>query len=277
MSESVAGAFAPEAAARVLRERITVEPRTLLILGSGLGALAESVQDSVVVPFEAVDGLPGVGVAGHAGRWVAGHLEGQEVLVQSGRFHCYEGHGAEVVAAPVRIAERLGVDTVILTNAAGGIDKELEPGSIMLIDDHVNFLHRSPLGGPVQPGEVRFPDMSAPYDAALQRLALEAALELGIPLMRGTYAALLGPSYETPAEIRMLERLGVQAVGMSTVPEVIVARALGLRTLAFSLIANKAAGLGTGTLGHAEIVEVGRAAAGSLDALVRRVIQGLAP
>jgi purine-nucleoside phosphorylase len=277
MSAGVAGDFDPAAAAQVLRERITVEPRVLLVLGSGLGPLAESVQDHVIVPFEAVGGLPSVGVAGHAGRWIAGHLEGEQVLVQSGRFHFYEGHGAEVVGAPVRIAQRLGVDTVILTNAAGGIAKELDPGSIMLIDDHLDFLHRGPLAGPVQAGEARFPDMSAPYDPLLQRLALEAALELGIQLTRGTYAALLGPSYETPAEIRMLERLGVQAVGMSTVPEVIVARALGVRALAFSLITNKAAGLGQGTLGHDEVVEVGRAAAGSLEALVRGVMRRLAP
>lgn len=270
------GGIDPAAAAVALRERFKVEPRVLLVLGSGLGPLAESVRDGVVVPFEDIEGLPGSGVAGHAGRWVAGRLEGHEVLVQSGRYHFYEGYDAEIVGAPIRIAAHLGVETAIFTNAAGGIARHLVPGSIMLIEDHVNLLNRSPLVGPVRAGELRFPDMSAPYDAELQRRALEAALKLEMPLARGTYASLLGPSYETPAEIRMLDRLGVQAVGMSTVPEVIVARAMGLRTLAFSLITNKAAGLGHGSLGHDEVVEVGRAAAGSLEALLREVIRGLA-
>jgi purine-nucleoside phosphorylase len=260
------------AAAGLIRSRIDGDPSLLLVLGSGLGALADAVEESVTVSFDEIPGLPGSGVAGHAGRWIAGRLEGRRVLVQSGRFHHYEGHGTDIVAAPVRIAARLGVRAVILTNAAGGIGRGLDPGTIMVIEDHVNLLWRSPLAGPVAHGEQRFPDMSAPYDPELQDVAVRAATDLGVPVQRGTYAAMLGPSYETPAEIRMLDRLGIHAVGMSTVPEVIVARALGLKVLAFSLITNRAAGLGHGSLGHDEVMEVGARAAGSLEAVIRRVL-----
>ena len=162
--------------------------------------------------------------------------------------------------------------TVILTNAAGGIHPSLTPGSILLLEDHLNLLSRSPLAGPVEEGEDRFPDMSAPYDPELQALALEVALELGIPLARGTYAAVLGPSYETPAEVRFLEKAGAQAVGMSTVPEAITARALGLRVLAFSLITNRAAGMGGGPLNHDEVLETGKGSGGKLKALIRAII-----
>jgi len=267
--------FDVESAAAVLRERLSGDPEVLLVLGSGLWPLANAVEDPEAIPFEEVPGLPGPAVAGHEGRWVAGTLEGRTVLVQSGRFHYYEGHGADVVTAPVRLAARLGVATVILTNAAGGIAPTLVPGDIMLVEDHVNLMWRSPLAGPVFPGEERFPDMSSPYDLELQALARTSATELGIPLERGTYAALLGPSYETSAEIRMLGRMGIDAVGMSTVPEVIAARAAGLRALAFSLITNKAAGLSDELLGHDDVVRVGHEAAGSLKALIRRVVARL--
>ena len=264
-----------EAGAAVLRARLSTVPDVLLVLGSGLGPLADAVENPEEVPFQEVAGLPGAAVVGHAGRWVSGSLEGRGVLVQSGRFHYYEGHGAGVITAPVRIAARMGIRTVILTNAAGGIAPRLAPGDIMLVEDHVNLMWRSPLAGPAYPGEERFPDMSAPYDPGLQALARASAAELGIPLQRGTYAAMLGPSYETPAEVRMLGRLGVDAVGMSTVPEVIAVRAAGSRALAFSLITNKAAGLSDEPLGHDDVVKVGREAAGSLEAVIRRVLARL--
>lgn len=260
------------AAAEVVRERLGGDHEVGLVLGSGVGQFAGAVETPRTLPFHEVPGLPESGVAGHEGRWIAGSLEGRRVLVQSGRFHYYEGHGSSVVVAPIRIAAALGVPTVILTNAAGGIRPDLEPGTLMLLDDHVNMMARSPLAGPVQPGEERFPDMSAPYDQALQSLARDVAAELGVPLARGTYCGLLGPSYETPAEIRMLDRLGVDAVGMSTVPEVIVARAAGIRVLAFSVITNRAAGLGGPTLGHDKVMEVGRAAAGGLEAILRGIL-----
>ncbi len=259
-------------AVRAIRGRLREEPRVLLVLGSGLSSLAAEVENPVEIPFSDVPGFPGEVVAGHGGRFVAGRLGGRAVLVQAGRFHLYEGYPPETVVAPIRVAAALGVRTVVLTNAAGGVNRHLGPGSLMLIDDHMNMLWRSPLAGPVRDGEERFPDMSAPYDPALQALAVEVALELGIPLARGTYVAVLGPSYETPAEIRMIERMGGDAVGMSTVPEVIAARARGLRVLAFSLITNPAAGRSLAPLDHREVLEVGRAAGGTLGRLIAAVV-----
>ena len=237
-----------EAVLEIIPER----PDVFLVLGSGLSGLAEGVTNGVSIPFDEVPGFPKSGVAGHAGRLVSGRVEGKRVLFQAGRFHFYEGHASGVVVAPVRLAAHLGAKTVILTNAAGSLDPGLSPGSLLLLDDHINLMGRSPLAGPVADGEERFPDMSAPYDKGLQGLALELARERGIPLSRGTYAAVLGPSYETPAEIRFLRLAGADAVGMSTVPEAITARALGMRVLAFSLITNQAAGLGSGLLNHDE-------------------------
>jgi len=257
-----------EEALKALRERIPERPDVFLVLGSGLGDLAEGVTEGVSIPFDEIPGFPEPGVAGHAGRLVGGRVEGKGVLFQAGRFHFYEGHAPGVVVAPVRLAAQLGARTVILTNAAGSISQELSPGSILLLDDHINLMGRHPLVGPVVDGEERFPEMSAPYDPELQSLALELAREKGIPLSRGTYAAVLGPSYETPAEIRFLRRAGADAVGMSTVPEAITARALGMRVLAFSLITNQAAGLGPGPLHHDEVLEMGRAGGGRLKKLV---------
>ena len=267
---------AVEGAAAFLQERLDgLAPEALVVLGSGLSDLADEVEGGIAVPFVDVPGYPAPTVEGHAGRYVGGHLEGVPVLVQAGRFHVYEGHSMEQVVAPVRVASALGVNVVIVTNAAGGVTRGLEPGSLMLIEDHVNLMWRSPLAGPVREGEDRFPDMSRPYDPALQRLTARAALELGIRLRRGTYCALAGPTYETPAEVRMLERLGADAVGMSTVPEVVTSRALGLRVLAVSMITNRAAGLGVGSLSHQEVIQVGREAGATLRRLLRRVIAEL--
>lgn len=265
------------AAAEALRDRIEEPPEILAVLGSGLSSLAEGMDDPVEISFADVPGFPSAGVKGHAARYVSGRLEGRRVLMQAGRFHLYEGGPVELVCAPVRLAHALGAETVLLTNAAGGIARHLEPGSIMLLDDHVNLTWRSPLAGPVKEGEERFPDMSAPYDPELQAVAEQAALDLGIPLRRGVYAAMLGPSYETPAEIRMLQRLGVDAVGMSTVPEAITARARGMRVIAFSMITNRAAGLSRSELSHEEVLETGREAGATLGRLVRRVIAQLPP
>ena len=265
------------AAAAAVAEALPERPELLLVLGSGLSGLAERVEAGVEVPFAAVPGYPAVGVAGHAGRYVAGRIEGRPVLIQAGRFHVYEGYPMDVVVAPIRVAAALGVGTVILTNAAGGISRELEPGSIMLIDDHINFQWRSALAGPVVDGEQRFPDMSQPYDQHLQELSIQVAGDLRMPLARGTYAAVAGPSFETPAEVRMIEFLGADAVGMSTVPEATVARALGLKVLAFSMISNRAAGMGGEGLDHAEVLETGRKAGVELEALIRGVLKRLEP
>ncbi|MDX2192955.1 MAG: purine-nucleoside phosphorylase [Gemmatimonadales bacterium] len=250
-------------------------PGVAVVLGSGLGAFAERLEDAVRLPYRAIPGFPEPTVAGHGGELACGTIAGRAVLVQSGRFHLYEGHDAEVAARPVRAFAALGIRTLLLTNAAGGIRRTFEPGTLMLLADHVNLMARNPLVGAVQPGEARFPDMSAPYDPGLRALARAVARARGIALEEGVYAGLLGPTYETPAEIRMLERLGADAVGMSTVPETIAARALGLRVLAISTITNKAAGLGLAPLDHEEVMATGREAAGRLGSLLEGILAGL--
>lgn len=242
-------------AAEYLRERLARAPEVLVVLGSGLGGLADAVENGVSIPFEDIPGFPASGVAGHPGRYVAGSLEGRAVLVQAGRFHLYEGHAPELVAMPVRVAADLGVETVILSNASGGVNPRLVPGALMVIEDHLNLMGRNPLVGVPAPDEVRFPDMSAAYDRELRRHAEEVARNLGLSLESGVYAGVLGPSYETPAEVRMLARLGADAVGMSTVPEVIAARALGLRVAGVSCISNPAAGLSAVPLSHDDVLE----------------------
>jgi len=261
-----------------LRERITRAPHAVLVLGSGLGGLADEIEDAVRIPFEEIPGFPRrtQELAGHAGALVVGRLDGVEVAAMQGRFHLYEGWAPEDVVLPVRALAALGARALLVTNAAGGIRPGFRPGDLMVIADHINFTGRNPLIGAVVPGEERFPDMSDPYDAGFRRVTEEVALELGIPVVQGVYAALLGPSYETPAEIRMLARLGADAVGMSTVPEVLVARALGIRVLGISCITNLAAGLGTDKLSHAEVMEVGARVRDRLAALVRGVLPRVA-
>lgn len=265
------------AAAAALQVRLggDAAPRALVVLGSGLGHLASGVANPVVVPFDEIPGFPSAGVAGHAGEYVHGTLAGVEVLLQAGRFHIYEGHAPDVVAAPVRVAAALGIEVLLLTNAAGGVNPELEPGDVVLLDDHLNLMFRSPLMGPTRAGETRFPDMSEPYDAGLREAALAAAATLDVPLRRGVYAALTGPSYETAAEVRMLWRLGADVVGMSTVPEVITARALGLRCLAFSVVTNKGTGLSAEPLSHEDVQEVGARSGRVVGRLIESVLASL--
>ncbi len=246
-----------------------------IVLGSGLGSVVDAVQTAIRLPQSTIPGFPQPAAPGHKGELVAGTLDGVPVLVQSGRFHLYEGHAPAVAALPVRLFARLGVGTLIVTNAAGGIRPTFRPPTLMLIADHINLMFRNPLEGPVEEGEQRFPDMSDPYDPALRALAREVARQEKIVLEEGVYAALLGPSYETPAEIRMLQRLGADAVGMSTVPEVIVARARGIRCLGFSSITNVAAGLSAAPLSHAEVLAAGTQVAGQLATLIRGVIARL--
>lgn len=272
MTAHADGARAPRAAADGLRAVLPSVPETTVVIGSGLGSLEDALADPVAVSFGDLPGLPPAGVSGHGGRFVHGRLGDSEVLLQSGRFHLYEGHPVDVVAAPVRILAELGVGTVLMTNASGGIHPLLEPGDVVLVDDLLNLTFRSPLSGPVLEGEERFPDMSRPLDADLARLIRDAAAHLEQPLASGTYAAVLGPQYETPAEIRMLSRLGADVVGMSTVPEVITAAARGLRCAVLSLVTNKATGLSRGRLSHDEVLEAGAAAAHRVSALVREVL-----
>ncbi len=264
-----------KAAADAVRSAIAPRtPKIAIILGSGLGFLGDQASDAVKVPYAKIPGFPQPGVQGHAGVLIAGKLDGVPVLMQSGRFHLYEGHPVEVAALPVRVFATLGIRTIILTNAAGGIRRTFAPGTLMLISDHLNLMGRNPLVGPAVETETRFPDMSDPYDSALRTLAKNVAREEKIAVEEGVYAALLGPSYESKAEIRMLERVGADAVGMSTVPEVIVARARGIKCIGISTITNAAAGLG-GKLSHQEVLEVAEAVRGNLAALVRGIVRKL--
>jgi purine-nucleoside phosphorylase len=263
-------------AAAAIRERLgSRSARVAIVLGSGLGQFAERLERAVRMPYTEIPGFPAPTVIGHSGELVAGTLAGRDVLVQSGRFHMYEGHPASLCALPVRVFARLGVETLILTNAAGGIRRSFGQGTVMLIADHINLTFRNGLFGAVLPGEERFPDMSDAYDARLRALAREVARRHRIALAEGVYVGLLGPSYETPAEIRMLERLGADAVGMSTVLEVITARAAGMRCLGFSAITNPAAGVTPQKLHHLEVMEVAYRIAGELAALIEGVVAEL--
>jgi purine-nucleoside phosphorylase len=265
-----------EAAGATVRMAIgSRRPKVAVVLGSGLGGLAERLEEAVRIPYSRIPGFPGTTVIGHGGELVAGKLAGKEILAQSGRFHLYEGHQAATTAFPVRVFANLGIETLILTNAAGGIRRSLSSGVLMLIADHINLTFRNPLIGPVLPGEERFPDMSQPYDRELRAIAHEVALERRLPLQDGVYVQLLGPSYETPAEIRMLERLGADAVGMSTVLEVIAARARGLRCLGVSVVSNAAAGILPQKLNHIEVLETARRVGGQLVGLVEGIIERL--
>lgn len=272
MTDSSKGAAA---AAEYLRPRLEVEPEVALVLGSGLGALADEVQDSVRVEYGEIPGFAASTVVGHAGMLVAGTLEGRAVLAFQGRYHAYEGHPAEALALPVRTAAALGAHTLVVTCAAGGVSPDRRPGDLMLLSDHLNLMGRNPLVGPVLPGEERFPDMTRAYDPELMALADAVGRREGIALAHGVYAALLGPSYETPAEVRMLATLGADAVGMSTVPEVIAARAGGLRVLGIALITNAAAGVSGALLDHDEVVAAGAEAAERFQRLVRGILREL--
>ncbi len=274
--EQGAGSSTIERSADAVARRIgTLKPRVAIVLGSGLGGVADGVRDAARIPYREIPGFPEPGAPGHKGELVAGMLEGVPVLVQSGRFHLYEGHAPAVAALPTRVFARLGVGVLIVTNAAGGLRHTFRPPTLMLIADHINLMFRNPLVGPAEEGEERFPDMSDPYDPTLRALAREVARAERVLLEEGMYAALLGPSFETPAEIRMLARLGADAVGMSTVPEVITARARGMRCLGFSSITNVAAGLSTQKLSHQEVLDAGGQVAGQLQQLIRGVLKRL--
>ncbi|MCC5806714.1 MAG: purine-nucleoside phosphorylase [Opitutales bacterium] len=245
-------------ASRFLADRLgTFRPRVGLVLGSGLGFFADERIDAVgSVPYADIPDFPRSTVEGHAGRWVAGTVAGQSVLCMQGRFHFYEGYGMEQLALPVRVMRELGVEIFLLTNAAGGVRDGMRPGDFMLLSDHINFMGANPLrGANADAFGTRFPDMSVPYDADLRALARATAADLGLALAEGVYLAVSGPSFETPAEIRAFRALGADAVGMSTVPECIVARHAGMRVCAVSCITNLASGLSGDALTHKEVAE----------------------
>lgn len=243
-------------AANFIASKAKVTPKVGLILGSGLGVLADHIDDAVSIPYEDIPHFPQSTVEGHAGELLIGTVQGTPVVLMKGRFHMYEGYGPELTAFPVRVMKALGVERLLVTNAAGGVNINYHPGDLMLISDHINLTGRNPLVGPNQ-NELgpRFPDMSEAYNRKLREIAKEVAKEKSIELQEGVYAGLLGPSYETPAEIRMLRSLGADAVGMSTVSEVIVARHAGIEVLGISCISNMAAGILDQPLSHEEVID----------------------
>jgi purine-nucleoside phosphorylase len=270
------GARAARSAADLIRARIGSQaPVAAIVLGSGLGGLADDIEPVATIPYREIPGFPSATVAGHAGALIAGTLAGRRVLALAGRFHAYEGHDVRLAAFPARVMHAVGAPTLIVSNAAGGVNRLWQPGDLMLIRDHINLMFRNPLVGRVEPGDLRFPDMSAPYDGELASLARSVAAEQGRTLREGVYAALLGPAYETPAEVRMLAAFGADAVGMSTVPEVMVARAVGMRVLGFSCITNLACGMSNTPITHAEVLETTARAAGAFRALVTGIVARL--
>lgn len=243
-------------AAAYIKEQYPTAPEIGLILGSGLGVIADLVDNAKVVPYDQIPHFPVSTVEGHAGELLLGTIQGKHVLLMKGRFHMYEGYDVDVVSFPVRVMKQLGVQTLLVTNAAGGVNTSYEVGDLMLIKDHINFTSRNPLIGPnFNELGVRFPDMSEAYSRKLRQIAKDVAKEQGLKLQEGVYIGLLGPSYETPAEIRMIRTLGADAVGMSTVSEVIVARHAGMNVLGFSCISNMAAGILDQPLSHEEVME----------------------
>jgi purine-nucleoside phosphorylase len=270
-----------EEAAAAVRARSQRQPRVGLILGSGLNALAESVEQADSIPYTDLPHFARSTVEGHVGRLVSGNLEGQPVMVMQGRVHYYEGYPMDQVTLPVRVMQLIGVETLIVTNAAGGLNPAFRPGDLMLITDHINLMGMaglSPLRGPNDPAlGPRFPDMSEAYDRSLRRLALRVAGELGLTLHQGVYIGLGGPNFETPADLRFLRMIGADAVGMSTVPEVVAARHGGLRVLGVSGISNVAQvdPATTAETTHEEVLQAGQAIAPKLDALLRGILRAL--
>jgi purine-nucleoside phosphorylase len=260
-------------AACTVRERLGDRPAPLLalVLGSGLGGVVDSFDGAARVAYAEIPHFPEASVRGHGGELVAGEVDGAQLLAFAGRFHLYEGYTADAVVFPVRLAHALGARTLIVSNAAGGIRRTFRPGDLMVIRDQINLMWRSPLTGEQRPDEPRFPEMVDAYDPSLAELMLAAAREGAVPVVEGVYAGVPGPSYETPAEIRMLERLGADAVAMSIIPEVIAARSLGMRVGGISCITNPAAGVTAQRLDHSDVVR----AAGSMAAGVREIVRGV--
>ncbi len=259
-----------------IQPKLAEKPTIGLVLGSGLGVLADEIENPVVIPYHEIPGFTVSTVVGHKGQLVIGTLQGKQVVAMQGRFHFYEGHGLDAVVFPIRVMKLLGVETIIVTNAAGGINENYDPGNLMLIADHINMTFRNPLiGANDEAMGARFPDMSEAYSKELRQLAKEVAGEQGIELREGVYVGLLGPSYETPAEIRMLRILGGDAVGMSTVPEVIVARHMGVKVLGISCISNMAAGILEQPLSHDEVMETTEKVKTQFLALVNGIVAKL--
>ena len=261
------------AAALAISERIPFFPPVAVVLGSGMGAFVEGMEDTTEVPYRIIPHFPVPTVAGHHGNLVVGSIGGTRVGVLQGRFHYYEGHALETVTFPVRVLQALGVRALILTAATGGINPSFRPGDLVALSDHLNLIGQNPLRGPNDDRlGPRFPDMTAVYSPRLREIAHEEAGRMGFPLHDGVYACLPGPSYETPAEIRMLRTLGADVVGMSTVPEAIVARHAGMEVLAFALVTNGAAGISGEPITHEEVLKAGQQAGPRLAGLILNVL-----
>ena len=257
-----------------IKEQIPFIPEVALILGSGLGVLADEVENPVVIPYEQIPNFPVSTVVGHAGRMVIGTLEGKRVLVMQGRFHYYEGYAMDEVTLPIRVMKKLGIETLIVTNASGGINENFHVGDLMFIRDHINFFGTNPLiGKNYEEFGSRFPDMSYAYNPEMIQLGEQVALNLGIPCQKGIYIGVSGPSYETPAEIKAFRRMGADAVGMSTVPEVIVASHMRMRVLGISCVTNMAAGVLPEPLRHEEVMETAELTKPKFIKLVRGILK----
>lgn len=273
MAEQTEYLQAIEQAAEFLKHAGVEDPSAGLILGSGLGELASEAEEGIAIPYEDIPGFPVSTVEGHAGQLVYGVLGGKKVLAMQGRFHYYEGYSMKEVTFPVRVMKALGVESLVVTNAAGGVNESFSPGDLMIINDHINLTGDNPLLGPNESslGE-RFIDMSEAYDKEYQTFIRQSAENLDVTLQEGVYLGLSGPTYETPAEIRMIRTLGGDAVGMSTVPEVIVARHAGIRVAGISCITNLAAGM-QASLNHEEVVETTEIVKESFKALVKELLK----
>ncbi|HAA84826.1 MAG TPA: purine-nucleoside phosphorylase [Kosmotogaceae bacterium] len=264
-------------AARYIKEKISQPPKLAIILGSGLGDVSESLEQSLTIPYDEIPGFPTSTAPGHKGELLFGLISGEPTMLMSGRFHFYEGYSMRLATFPVRVMQELGVETLIITNASGGLDPNFDVGHPMIIRDQINFMGDSPLIGPnVDEWGPRFPDMSEPYDRELVDIALQSAKELGIGVYEGVYVAVAGPNFETPAELRMLRRFGADAVGMSTVPEVIVARHAGIRVLGISAITDRAVPDDLKPLTSEEVLEAAKRTGSKISAIILRVVKCLA-
>ncbi len=266
-----------ESAAQFVLSRTSLRPKIALILGSGLGGFADSLTDAARIPYAEIPTFPRSTAIGHAGQLVIGNAGSVAVAAMQGRVHLYEGYSAQEVTFPIRVFARMGIRSVIITNAAGGIDRGYSQGALVLIRDHINLQGANPLVGPNDDRfGVRFPDMTQAYARDYREIARAEAGKLGIPLHEGVYAGLLGPSYETPAEIEYLRRIGADLVGMSTVAEVIAARHMGIKVLAISCVTNMAAGIIDQPLSHAEVMETGERVKHTFESLLRAVLPRMA-
>ncbi len=260
-------------AAEFIRGRIKVQPGIVLVLGSGLGGFADALVDATVIPYTQIPHFPATSAIGHAGNLVVGKISGVPVAAMQGRVHYYEGHTMQRVTLPMRVFSRLGIKAALLTNAAGGIGPQFKQGCLVVLRDHINLMGSNPLIGPNDERfGLRFPDMTEAYAKDFRQMAMEEGRSHGIDMFEGVYAAVPGPSYETPAEIRFLRTIGADTVGMSTVPEVIVARHCGIRVLAISCVTNLAAGISDKPINHLEVLETGERVKEQFIALLKTLI-----